>query len=92
MTFRSKLFIVFTLALLLSVGLVAVGVTAVTRRAFDQMNHQHSDAAVLQFLREFTRREVEVAHQVQGIADAESTVSDGHRFEPTAVGRFHLRK
>jgi two-component system, NtrC family, nitrogen regulation sensor histidine kinase NtrY len=73
-TFRSKLFIVFTLALLLSVGLVAVGVTAVTRRAFDQMNHQHSDAAVLQFLREFTRREVEVAHQVQGIADAESTV------------------
>jgi len=73
-TFRSKLFVVFTLALLLSVGLVAVGVTAVTRRAFDQLNHQHSDAAVMQFAREFARREVDVFHQVQGIADAESTV------------------
>ena len=74
MTFRFRLFIVFTLALLLSVALVAVGVTAVTRRAFDQLNHQHADAAVMQFSREFTRREVDVAHQVQGIADAESTV------------------
>jgi two-component system nitrogen regulation sensor histidine kinase NtrY len=73
-TFRTKLFIVFTLALLLSVGLVALGVTAVTRRAFDQLNHQHSDAAVMQFSREFGRREVDVAHEVQGIADAESTV------------------
>lgn len=74
MTFRTKLFVVFTLALLLSVGLVAIGVTAVTRRAFDQLNHQHTDAAVLQFSKEFARREAEVAHQVQGIADAESTV------------------
>ena len=74
MTFRTKLFIVFTLALLLSVGLVALGVTAVTRRAFDQLNHQHSDAAVMQFSREFGRREVDVAHEVQGIADAESIV------------------
>ena len=74
MTFRTKLFVIFTLALLLSVGLVAVGVTAVTRRAFDQLNHQYSDAAVAQFKREFERREVEVVHQVQGIADAESTV------------------
>jgi signal transduction histidine kinase len=73
-TFRTKLFVIFTLALLLSVGLVAVGVTAVTRRAFEQLNHQYSDAAVAQFKREFERREVEVVHQVQGIADAESTV------------------
>ncbi len=74
MTFRTKLFVIFTLALLLSVGLVAVGVTAVTRRAFDQLNHQYSDAAVAQFKREFERREAEVVHQVQGIADGESTV------------------
>jgi signal transduction histidine kinase len=73
-TFRTKLFVIFTLALLLSVGLVAFGVTAVTRRAFEQLNHQYSDAAVAQFRREFERREVEVVHQVQGIADAESTV------------------
>jgi signal transduction histidine kinase len=49
-------------------------VTAVTRRAFEQRDHQYADAAVAQFNREFGRREVEVAHQVQGIADAESTV------------------
>jgi signal transduction histidine kinase len=73
-TFRSKLFLIFTLALLLCVGLVAGGVTAVTRRAFEQRDHQYADAAVAQFNREFGRREVEVAHQVQGIADAESTV------------------
>jgi signal transduction histidine kinase len=73
-TFRTKLFIVFTLALLLAVGLVAVGVTAVTRRAFNQLNHQHSDAAVAQFAREFARRRVDVVHRVQGIADAEGTV------------------
>ena len=74
MTFRSKLFLIFTLALLLCVGLVAGGVTAVTRRAFEQRDHQYADGAVAQFNREFGRREVEVAHQVQGIADAESTV------------------
>jgi signal transduction histidine kinase len=73
-TFRTKLFVIFTLALLLSVGLVAFGVTAVTRRAFEQLSHQYSDAAVAQFKREFARREVDVVHQVQGIADAESTV------------------
>jgi signal transduction histidine kinase len=56
------------------VALVAVGVTAVTRRSFDQLNHQDTDAAVLQFSKEFARREADVVHQVQGIADAESTV------------------
>jgi two-component system, NtrC family, nitrogen regulation sensor histidine kinase NtrY len=73
-TFRTKLFIVFTLALLLSVSLVAVAVTAVTHRAFDQLNHQYGDAALAQFSREFARRESDVTHQVQGIADAENTV------------------
>jgi signal transduction histidine kinase len=73
-TFRTKLFLIFTLALLLCVGSVAVGVTAVTRRAFEQRDHQYADGLVAQFNREFGRREVEVAHQVQGIADAESTV------------------
>ncbi len=74
MTFRTKLFVVFTLALLLSIGLVAVGVTAVTRRAFNQLNHQQSDASVVQFAREYTRRGVDVVHRVQTVADAEATV------------------
>lgn len=38
MTFRAKLFWIFTLTVFLSIGLVAAGVTVVTRRAFDELN------------------------------------------------------
>ena len=73
-TFRSKLFWVFTLALLLSVGVIAAGVTIVARQAFDELNRQHSEALVAQFEGEFERRGQDVVHRVQGIADAEGTV------------------
>jgi two-component system nitrogen regulation sensor histidine kinase NtrY len=73
-TFRTKLFLIFTFALLLSVGVVSVGVTTVTRRAFEESNRQHSEALVSQFEREFDRRGQGVVHRVQGIADAEETV------------------
>ena len=74
MTFRSKLFWVFTVALLLSVGVIAAGVTIVARRAFDESSRQHSEALVAQFEDEFQRRGQDVVHRVQGIADAEGTV------------------
>ncbi len=74
MTFRSKLFWLFTLALLLSVALIAAGVTVVTRRAFDEMNRRHSEALVAQFQREFDQRKQDIARRVQTIADDESTV------------------
>ena len=74
MTFRTKLFWVFTLALLLSVSLIAAGVTIVARRAFDESNRQHTDALVAQFKDEFQRRGQDVVDRVQGIADAEGTV------------------
>jgi two-component system, NtrC family, nitrogen regulation sensor histidine kinase NtrY len=73
-TFRSKLFWVFTIALLLSVGVIAAGVTVVARRAFDELNRRHSEALVSQFEGEFQRRGQDVVHRVQGIADAEGTV------------------
>jgi len=73
-TFRTKLFVVFMLALLLSVAIVAVGVVAVTRRAFQDSNRTHSEALVAQFEREFERHKQDIAHRVQGIADAEATV------------------
>jgi two-component system, NtrC family, nitrogen regulation sensor histidine kinase NtrY len=73
-TFRSKLFWIFTIALLLSVGVIAAGVTIVARRAFDELNRQHSEALVAQFEGEFQRRGQDVVHRVQGIADAEGTV------------------
>ena len=74
MTFRSKLFWIFAIAMLLSVGLVAAGVTAVTRRAFDEVNRQHSDALVAQFQREFERRGQEALHRVKGVAADAGTV------------------
>lgn len=74
MTFRSKLFWIFTLALVLSVGLVAAGVTVVTRRAFDELNRQHTEALVAQFDKEIERRKLDVAHRVEGVAEEEGTV------------------
>jgi two-component system, NtrC family, nitrogen regulation sensor histidine kinase NtrY len=73
-TFRTKLLIVFLLALLSSVGVIAVGVTIVARRAFDTLNQHYSDALVGQFEREVDRRKQNIANRVQGIADAEATV------------------
>lgn len=74
MTFRSKLFWIFTLALILSVALIAAGVTYVTRQAFEQMYAQHTDALVSQFQREFDQRKQDVARLVQVITDEDATV------------------
>jgi signal transduction histidine kinase len=73
-TFRTKLLVVFVLALLSSVGVIAVGVTIVARRAFDTLNQQYSDALVGQFEREVDRHRQGIANRVQGVADAEATV------------------
>jgi two-component system nitrogen regulation sensor histidine kinase NtrY len=73
-TFRTSLFVNFTLALLLSVGLIAAGVSEVTRRAYNQLNSQYGNAMVAQFEREFARREQDVVHGVEAIANAEGTV------------------
>ncbi len=74
MTFRTKLFVLFMLALLLSVGAVTAGVIILTRHALNDSNRRHSEALLGQFQREFERRGQDVAHQVQAIADAEATV------------------
>jgi two-component system, NtrC family, nitrogen regulation sensor histidine kinase NtrY len=73
-TFRTKLLVVFVLALLSSVGVIAVGVTIVARRAFDTLNRQYSDALVGQFEREVDRHKQGIANRVQAIADANDTV------------------
>jgi two-component system nitrogen regulation sensor histidine kinase NtrY len=73
-TFRAKLFWLFTFFVVLAVGLVATGVTITTRHAFDQMDNRHTEALVAQFQREYQRRGQEVALQVRGIADGEATI------------------
>ncbi len=74
MTFRSKLFWIFTIALIVSVALIAAGVTIVTRQAFEKMYAQHTDALVAQFQREFDQRKQDVARRVQMITDERDTI------------------
>jgi signal transduction histidine kinase len=74
MSFRTKLLTLFMLTIVTAVTLVAVGVSAYTRRAFELFDRQRADALVAQFRREYAQRGEEVAHRVQGIADAEATI------------------
>jgi two-component system nitrogen regulation sensor histidine kinase NtrY len=74
-TFRTKLFVVFTLALLVSVGVIAAGVIVSTRRTFDAQNARRTDALMAQFQREFEDRKQEVVHRVHGVAEDEGTVT-----------------
>jgi len=74
MSFASRFFVVFTLALLVSIGLIAAGVTLELRRAFEERSRQESSALVAQFQHELERRQQEIARRVQEVADAEGTV------------------
>src|SRR5580658_11304716 len=79
MMFRRKLLGVFALTVFLSVGAVALLVSAVTRRAFDRSEDERSAALVTQFRRAFNRQGEEVARRVEAIAASE------------AVGRMALK-
>jgi two-component system nitrogen regulation sensor histidine kinase NtrY len=74
-TFRAKLFFVFTTALLVSVAVIVAGVWISTKRAFDDLNGRHADALVAQFRQEFDRRKVDVVQRVQAIAADAGTVT-----------------
>jgi signal transduction histidine kinase len=74
-TFRAKLFFVFTLALLVSVGVIVGGVTISARSAFYELNSRHTDALVAQFHNEFDRRKQEVVNRVHGVAEDQGTVT-----------------
>ncbi|HYX71104.1 MAG TPA: ATP-binding protein [Terriglobales bacterium] len=74
MSFRGKLLALFTAAMVLAVGLVAVIVSGATRRAFERADEQRTDALVTQFRREFARRGTEVSGRVAALAGAESSL------------------
>lgn len=75
MTFRAKLFFVFTGALLVSVAVIVGGVTMSARRQFDQLNTQQTGVLVQQFQREFDRRKMEVVNSVRAAAEDQGTVT-----------------
>jgi two-component system, NtrC family, nitrogen regulation sensor histidine kinase NtrY len=73
-SFRTKVLIFFLVTIVAAVSLVAYGVSAYTRRAFEEFDRQRTDALVAQFRREYAQRGEEVVHRVQSIADSESTL------------------
>ncbi len=74
MSFRTKLLAFFVATIVAAVTLVAWGVSVYTRRAFEEFDHQRTDALVAQFRREYAQRGDEIAHRVQSIGDAEATL------------------
>ncbi|MGB8473978.1 MAG: HAMP domain-containing sensor histidine kinase [Candidatus Acidiferrum sp.] len=74
MSFRTKLFFVFSITVLASVSLVAYGVTHYTQAAFEDADAQRSEALVKQFHTEYAQRGEEIARQVKNITDAEITL------------------
>jgi two-component system, NtrC family, nitrogen regulation sensor histidine kinase NtrY len=74
MSFRTKLFLIFSITVLASVSLVAYGVTHYTQAAFEEADAQRSEALVLQFNKEYAQRGEEIARQVKNITDAEITL------------------
>src|SRR5271170_1021409 len=74
MSFRTKLLAFFTLTIIAAVALVAYGVSIYTQHAFEQSDHDRTEALIAQFHREYAQRGDEISHRVQGIADAEATL------------------
>ena len=74
MTFRTRLLLIFTIAVVAAVGLVGSIVWLTTQRAFERLENQRVAALVEQFRREFSRRRDEIARRVERIAGAESAL------------------
>ncbi len=75
MTFRTRLLLIFTLAVVVSVGLVEWLVSASTRERFERLESQRADALVAQFRSEYERRGQEIVRSVNGIAASDTAVN-----------------
>jgi signal transduction histidine kinase len=70
MMFRTRLLLIFAIAVAAAVGMVELIVSSRTRRAFENMEANRVDAIVAQFDQEFRRRGEEIVRIVEGIADS----------------------
>jgi two-component system nitrogen regulation sensor histidine kinase NtrY len=75
MTFRTRLMLVFTVAVAAAVGVVELAVTSRTREAFEHVEAQRVRGLVAQVQSEFARRKLEIVRTVEGIARSETAVS-----------------
>jgi signal transduction histidine kinase len=72
MRFRTRLLVIFTVALVASVAAVDLLVLSSTRRAFERSESQRAEALVLQFRNEFDRRRRELVRTVNAIAASDA--------------------
>jgi len=75
MTFRTRLLLIFTVAVVASVALVEWLVTDSTRQAFERMETQRVNGLVAQFRKQFAQRGQEIVRAVNGIAASEAAVN-----------------
>jgi two-component system, NtrC family, nitrogen regulation sensor histidine kinase NtrY len=74
-TFRTRLLLLFTVAIVAVVAIVEALVLAQTRRAFERSEGQRADALVAQFRKEFDRRREEIAQDVKRLADSDAALN-----------------
>ena len=74
MSFRTKLMLFFALTVTMAVALVSWAVASYSRREFETLDQQRTEALVAQFRREFASRGEEVVRRVEGIVEAEANV------------------
>ncbi|MHB8540630.1 MAG: sensor histidine kinase [Candidatus Acidiferrales bacterium] len=91
MTFRLKMFLLFPLVVVAAVAVVGLGVTAYTRRAFEQLDASHTDAIVSQFQREFANQGRAIVSGVRDISNSEATLNmaihlSARDIDPSAYG------
>lgn len=72
MSFRSRLLLMFTVSVVVVVVAVASVVSALTRRAFDRADEQHTSALVAQIRGEIARRGDEVTRDMEAVAARDS--------------------
>ncbi len=72
MRFRTRLLLIFTVAIVASVAVVDLSVLGSTRQAFERLESQRAEALVLQFRNEFDRRRRELVRTVDAIASSDA--------------------
>ena len=84
MTFRTRLLLIFSIAVMASVAIVEWLAIDATRRAFEQMESRRVDALVAQFQKEFQRRGADIVRAVDGIAASDAAFQIASAPDPSA--------
>jgi two-component system, NtrC family, nitrogen regulation sensor histidine kinase NtrY len=74
MTFRTRLLLIFTVAIVAAVGIVEWLVSDRTRNAFEHLENQRAEALIAQFQAEFDRRGQDLARAVNAVAATEQVL------------------